>query len=527
MPAPDMLRLLAIAVIATALYAYGLDRVPAYLTLDEAHFSVHAHAIAETGRNLNGDRLPLLISLADPEGEPYVVPWGQTYYLPFGMYLIAGALQVLPLDEWTVRLPSALLGGVINAGLIFAAALMLFRDRSAALWSAALLVLAPANVIISRQAIDSICQLPFTLGFLICLGKFLQAPRPRIAFAAGAILGLGIYGYITSLAFMPFFLVVFWLIAWRGGVLDRASWAVSIAGFTVAVLPMVLWLLWHPEAFDSIRQQYNRADPGSTTLMESVARDGMGPALREFVRIYWSYFDPSFLFVQGGNARNLSTGEVGVFLVPIAILAPIGLVKLRQNRSVQLLMMVCLLAAPLAAAVKGNPYQIQRASGLLIFATLLAGFGAAALWASGKARGRAIVLASALIIAVQFGGFYFDYLTGYRVRSGFAFDPTAFKGAAEAIIAADQRAPVDAVYIPLNFYDAGAKWRFYTTKHGRRGLWTRTRYFEAGSEALNQAPPRSIAVIPLHAHYPAGWSEIGPVRNLAGEPTAMLVRRGD
>ncbi|HEX4912322.1 MAG TPA: glycosyltransferase family 39 protein, partial [Vicinamibacterales bacterium] len=170
-----MLRLLAIAVIATALYAYGLDRVPAYLTLDEAHFSVHAHAIAETGRNLNGDRLPLLISLADPEGEPYAVPWGQTYYLPFGMYLIAGALQVLPLDEWTVRLPSALLGGVINAGLIFLAALMLFRDRSAALWSAALLVLAPANVIISRQAIDSICQLPFTLGFLICLGKFLQA----------------------------------------------------------------------------------------------------------------------------------------------------------------------------------------------------------------------------------------------------------------------------------------------------------------------------------------------------------------
>jgi 4-amino-4-deoxy-L-arabinose transferase-like glycosyltransferase len=455
------------------------------------------------------------------------VPWGQTYYLPFGIYLIAGVLQVLPLDEASVRLPAALLGGVVNVALIFGAALMLFRDRSAALWSAALLALAPANVIISRQAIDSVCQLPFTLGFLICLGGFLHAPHPRLAFAAGAVLGLGIYAYITSIAFMPFFLALFWLIAWRGGVLDRRAWLSSLAGFAVAVLPMVIWLSGHPDAFHSISQQYNRADPGSTTLMEALAGGGFGPALREFVRIYWSYFDPSFLFVQGGNARNISTGEAGVFLLPVAILAPIGLVWLRRLPQVQLLMIACLLAAPLAAAVKGNPYQIQRASGLLIFISLLAGAGASALWSTGAWRNRAIVLASALIIALQFGGFYRDYLTGYRVRSGFAFDPTAFGSAAERLLAEDQRAPADAVYIPLNYYDAGAKWRFYTIKHGRRDLWKRTRYFDANSAALSSAPPRSMALLPLHASYPAGWRAAATVPDLAGEPTATVIRRAE
>ena len=91
---------LGAGLIASALvYTYQLDRVPAYLTLDEAHFSVHAASLAQTGRNLNGDLLPPLISLDDPEGEPMDLPWGSTYYLPFGMYLIAGALQVLPLDE--------------------------------------------------------------------------------------------------------------------------------------------------------------------------------------------------------------------------------------------------------------------------------------------------------------------------------------------------------------------------------------------------------------------------------------------
>src|SRR6186997_207498 len=81
---------------SAAIYTCHLDRVPAYLTLDEAHFSVHAASLAQTGRNLNGQILPPLISLADPEGEPFDVPWGTTYYLRFGMYLIAGALKVLP-----------------------------------------------------------------------------------------------------------------------------------------------------------------------------------------------------------------------------------------------------------------------------------------------------------------------------------------------------------------------------------------------------------------------------------------------
>src|SRR6478609_6196919 len=105
-------------VLIGVLYTYQLDRVPAYLTLDEAHFSVHAASIARTGRNLNGQFMPPLISLSDPEGEPYRLPWGSTYYLPLGMYLIAGALEVLPLGEAAVRMPSALLGGVVNVALI-------------------------------------------------------------------------------------------------------------------------------------------------------------------------------------------------------------------------------------------------------------------------------------------------------------------------------------------------------------------------------------------------------------------------
>lgn len=512
---------------SAAIYTNQLDRVPAYLTLDEAHFSVHAASIAQTGRNLNGELLPPLISLDDPEGEPMELPWGSTYYLPFGIYLIAGALQILPLTEAAVRTPSALLGGVINVALIFAVASALFRNRLAAISSAAVLALAPANLIISRQALDSVCQPPFILGGLWCLASYLRRPDPRWALAAGAIFGCGIYAYVTSVIFMPFYLAVFWVISWRAGVLERRAVAWSIAGFAIALLPMALWLVAHPDAARSLQMQYNRADPGSATLMQTLASGGFSAAIADTVRIYWSYFDPTFLFIQGGNARNLSTGDTGVFLYPVAVLAPIGLYHLRHNHVVRLLLVIGLLAAPIPAVIKGAPYAIQRASGLLIFVSLLSGIGLASLALSKRALARATAGVLAVLMVWQFAAFYGAYHDSYRIGSGQVYDPTAFRDAAELVIASDGERAATSVYLPANFYDVGAKWRFYTRKHERASLWQRTVYF-GDAAALAGAPLESIAVLPqtsASAPPPGGWATIGVVKNLMGDTTAAVIRR--
>jgi len=507
------------------LYTYGLDRVPAYLTLDEAHFSVHAASLAKTGRNLNGQLLPPLISLEDPEGEPITVPWGTTYYLPLGMYLIAGALKVMPLSEAVVRTPSALLGGVINVALIYAVALALFRNRIAAGASAAVLALAPGNMIISRQAIDSVCQPPFVLGALWCIATYMRKPDPRIALLCGVILGCGIYAYITSTFFMPFYLALFWLTAWRANVLDRRAIVLSIAGFALAIAPMVLWLIAHPDAAHSLQLQYNRADPGSPTLMQAWSSGGITMAIASTLHIYWSYFDPTFLFVQGGNARNLSTGDAGVFLFAVAILAPIGLIQSRHNKLVFMLLVIGLVVSPVPAVIKGAPYAIQRASGLLIYVSLAAGFGVAWLCASPHRSMRAAAIALVVMMAWQFTGFYRRYHTTYRVGSAFAYDSTAFRDAAELIIKSEPAT----VYLPLNYYDVGAKWRFYTTKSHREDLWQRTRYFADVAE-LADAARDSIALIPhsdTNARAISGWSTAAVATRMTGEPTAAVMRKQD
>jgi hypothetical protein len=327
---------------------------------------------------------------------------------------------------------------------------------------------------------------------------------------------------------MPFLLALFWVMGRRAGVLDRRGWLWSVAGFVAAVAPMVLWLLWHPEAFHSLRLQYNRADPGSATLLEMLAQGGVAAAVREFVRIYWSYFDPSFLFVQGGNARTTSTGEVGVFLIPVAFLALWGFRALRAHPTARLLLTVLVLTAPLPAVVKGAPYAIQRASGLLLFVSLLAGFGLAALWRSERRAVRALAAILGVVTLWQFAGFHRDYHGNYRVRSGHAYDATAFRDAADVIIDEDRRATLPAVYIPAGFYDASAKWRFYTTKHDRLSLWRKTEYYAGGPAALGAAPPGALAVVPAVAGAHAGidgWIEVRALTTLMGDATVSVLRR--
>lgn len=146
--------LVALLAASTTFYAFGLDRAPVYLGGDEAHFAIGGYAIATTGRNVNGDRLPLFFNLEDPLGDPVPMPWGDTWYHPYLFYLVALALKVLPFSEAAVRVPNAIIGGLVTPWLIFAAARRMRFGFSGSIAAAAAVVLAPTHFILSREALD-------------------------------------------------------------------------------------------------------------------------------------------------------------------------------------------------------------------------------------------------------------------------------------------------------------------------------------------------------------------------------------
>src|SRR5258708_6990122 len=95
---------------ALAVYAPFLSYSPIYLPHDEVFFSLQAHAIATSGRDLHGTAAPLYFPIL----RGY---WAQ----PLVVYFTALFLKLLPLSETAIRLPSVTVG-VADVVLMYLAA---------------------------------------------------------------------------------------------------------------------------------------------------------------------------------------------------------------------------------------------------------------------------------------------------------------------------------------------------------------------------------------------------------------------
>ena len=96
--------LIVVLLLGAFVYLHALDRVPVYIGWDEARFALQGHAIATTGRDLNGNPMPLFFHNTDPLIRNNS---SGIYWQPVLIYLIAGVLRVAPLSVWSVRLPIA------------------------------------------------------------------------------------------------------------------------------------------------------------------------------------------------------------------------------------------------------------------------------------------------------------------------------------------------------------------------------------------------------------------------------------
>jgi 4-amino-4-deoxy-L-arabinose transferase-like glycosyltransferase len=512
------------------LYTFRLGDTPPYIGLDEAHFGVHAQSLAASARDLNGSLLPLFISLADSAGDQPELPWGTTWYHPLGFYLIASVLTVLPLAEWAIRLPFALLG-VLNLVLIYAVARRWYGDRRIAAAAAALLLLTPAHFILSRLALDYLLPLPFTLAWLLALTELMRAPSRGRAAVTGVILGAGCYAYVSAWLLMPIYLAISVTVAIRAMNRRDLLWPM-IGGFALPILALAPWIAWHPQMPFNILAQYQAGETRRSVLTAIATGTGVLAALQEALATYWSYFNPSFLFVSGGSSRMVSTGSIGVWPVGMAVLMVAGVLRLMRTAplTVNLIVVAGLLTAPIPAALKGEPFAIQRAVGLLPFGVLLATGGLLLLRDERRLLERLALTIAVISIPVQFSGFFGDYFGEYRVQSARALDVTAFKETAALLIERSDEAPAIAITAPL--YDVSAKWRFYCLKAGRPELLSRTTYFGGAVGKLRglNMPAGSLAVVEtvtLDAEaLPDGWVRVAAPRSVFDDtPLTILQRR--
>src|SRR5262245_62629563 len=105
-----------------ALYFRALDSLPVVVAVDEARFALHGDSIATRGADLAGNRWPLFFHITDPLNP---ASDSDIWWQPALFYLAAGVFRLVPLSEWSLRLPTTILA-IVNVILIFLVARRLF-----------------------------------------------------------------------------------------------------------------------------------------------------------------------------------------------------------------------------------------------------------------------------------------------------------------------------------------------------------------------------------------------------------------
>ena len=448
----------------TLLYFIALDRYPRMVSGDEAHFATHAYSIATTGRDLNGEAFPFFVSITDPLVPE---PDNDAWYQPFLFYLLAAAFQVLPVAVWSMRLPVAAIAAV-NILLVYAIARRLFSRVEYAAIAGLFLAMTPTLFILTRHAGDEVGPVAFVLGWLWCLCAYRDTSRRWLLVLSGTSLGIGTFTYIAAWALTPLLLAVTVLVLLWNPQTRRQSW-LPVAGYAPPLAVGALAFARHPEILLKTSTRY---------FTNHAAAAGAADSLTLRVSVYWSQFNPSFLFFAGGSSPSMATSIVGVFLTAVSVFLVVGVVlAASRRRTTDVLLLAGVLLVPLPVVIslpEVVDYNPMRILVLLPLVAILATMGLEWLWTRPGRHWQIVSVVLLLTMPLQFARFVQYYFGGYQDRAAFWIDPMNTGAIMDYVIARDAESQIPAVYWRENLKDTSIRWKFYTLKHRRPDLWART-----------------------------------------------------
>jgi hypothetical protein len=239
---------------------------------------------------------------------------------------------------------------------------------------------------------------------------------------------------------------------------------------------------------------------------------------------YWSFFDPSFLFVTGDSSLINSTRGAGFFPMAFAVLIPVGLYALVRSRGpVAIAILIGFVTAPLVSMISGA-IEMNRVMFAIPFGVLTAAHGVDTLVHSRVLAAKAIAVLLVLSVPWQFAGFHAGYFGDYRSASASWFAGNA----REAIRATMARAAGTAgpVYVAGEIEWVHRTWRFYAIADGRTEMIDRVVY--VSQAPTDAAPAGSLLLVPSNSAMARqrGWEPVEAVTSIGGRAEFSILRRG-
>lgn len=363
---------------------YQLQSMPFGFHDDELDAGYIGRYILLHGEDFYGNKFPLYF---DKLGD----------FRPTGIFYLSGAATfLLGNTEFAVRFPSALFGAVTIFAVYFLT-FELFGNKKISLGSAILLTFLPWHIVLSRATSEGIIGLFFLLCGMTLLVKYKKTRSVKIIVASVTFFLLSYFFYHSFRFIIPFlFLPVrFYLPPNRK---EKLILSFCCIGFFALNL-LAATTPWGAGRFSQVVFYKNPILPntidslifadGASHLSVSQTRIFHNKLIiysREFLKHYFNYFSPEFLFTSGGLPLRYAIPEQGLLFFSMIPFLLVGLVAgVIKYRKATIFVLFILTIAPFAAALtyEDSP-NMHRSFILLVPLIILSAVGLSVIITSAK-----------------------------------------------------------------------------------------------------------------------------------------------
>jgi 4-amino-4-deoxy-L-arabinose transferase-like glycosyltransferase len=361
--------LVGIILLAGVLRLVRLNQSPPSLYWEEAALGYDAYSILKTGKDYHGNPWPLVAfeSFGD---------WKPSGYF----YALVPFVAVLGLNDWAVRLPSAI-AGIVTVWLVYLIAGEMTNKKATALWAAFLLAIMPWHIQFSRAAFEvNLATFLLTLGVYFLLKA---RTRPRWLMGAAVCMVGSMYTYHGLRVLAPLMAAMMFLRFFHKYIKQKLLWISILVGL---ILTMPIIKAWNSP---QIQQRINETSLFSTSTgvlesNEAIKADGK-PLWAKIIHhryLYWTkeilssslaQISPNFLFLTGdGNDRH-QTGKWALLFwwMIIPLLYGVSEIGFRQKQYWWLLGWILLATIP-PALTNLTPHTLRFLPAAPAFALIMA-----------------------------------------------------------------------------------------------------------------------------------------------------------
>lgn len=348
--------LVLIIILAAVMRLYQLGRNPPSLDWDEASLGYNAYSILKTGKDEFGRFLPISIrSFEDYKPALYT-------------YLTVPMVYLFGLNEFAVRLPSAILG-VLTVLVVYFLIREIFHSRKTAYLVSLFLCISPWHLQFSRVAFESNVGLFFVLLGILFFIKGLE--KGIYLILSAVVFAVSFYAYHSPRLIVPILLAgwavyfrnYLWLkrkyvlVACFAGILLSAPFIIEMFGKGKARFSSVTVLVSEDNLKDSISDIEYDLSRGNT-----LGRFFHNRRVIYFLAItkgYLDHFNLNFLFLEGDAPLRHHAMDMGMLYIWEALFIVIGIIQIFKYKN-RFLIFWWFLAAPAASAITtGTPHAVR------------------------------------------------------------------------------------------------------------------------------------------------------------------------